>query len=428
MLASAALLKRVLPSYGDEESDEVALVAILDGVELEEPLAARSEAGRCSRGSAASRSICAKSNSPPDAHLDRALGFRRHRASACRLGWRVESNVKALGGGVAIGVAEPETADAPTLTPRRLHGVRRRSRRREGTTRPRARCAGRRGTSSRSPSASFALSRPRSAGRFTRRPSSSCRGSCANHGSTRRPPRTCSGSRSSSWAASTASARGRRRRGREFAEEARRPQDRRERHRARLDPRVRLLTALAPGRRRGRHARNARLPRRTRRRAEGGGRPRDGRGVRVGRRPAGRARRSKRDDGAAHRHPAARGRGPQALARGPARRREEPADAAGARRRLPGTARGGRPGAAVAARGLARHGPRVLQLGAQGRPPARARPVHGGSAPDPRRGIRARTRGASGRRTRRLSSRHFDPRQATLTERGLRAAGPPQAA
>jgi hypothetical protein len=30
-------------------------------------------------------------------------------------GWRIESNVTALGGGVAIGVPEPETADAPTL-------------------------------------------------------------------------------------------------------------------------------------------------------------------------------------------------------------------------------------------------------------------------------------------------------------------------
>jgi hypothetical protein len=32
--ASAALLKRVLPSHGDEESDEVALVAIMSGIEL----------------------------------------------------------------------------------------------------------------------------------------------------------------------------------------------------------------------------------------------------------------------------------------------------------------------------------------------------------------------------------------------------------
>jgi hypothetical protein len=32
------------------------------------------------------------------------------------VGWRIESNLKALGGGVAIGVPEPEDPDAPTLT------------------------------------------------------------------------------------------------------------------------------------------------------------------------------------------------------------------------------------------------------------------------------------------------------------------------
>lgn len=31
-------------------------------------------------------------------------------------GWRIESKVKALGGGVAVGVPEPEDAAAPTLT------------------------------------------------------------------------------------------------------------------------------------------------------------------------------------------------------------------------------------------------------------------------------------------------------------------------
>jgi len=35
LLGAAALMKRVLPSRGDAESDEVALVAIFDGIELE---------------------------------------------------------------------------------------------------------------------------------------------------------------------------------------------------------------------------------------------------------------------------------------------------------------------------------------------------------------------------------------------------------
>jgi hypothetical protein len=32
------------------------------------------------------------------------------------VGWRVESNVNAIGGGVAITVPDPESEDAPTLT------------------------------------------------------------------------------------------------------------------------------------------------------------------------------------------------------------------------------------------------------------------------------------------------------------------------
>ena len=70
------------------------------------------------------------------------------------------------------------------------------------------------------------------------------------------------------------------------------------------------------------------------------------------------------------------------------------------------------------ARGLGRHRPRVLQLRAQGRPPARARPVHGGPAPVRDEGFGAYADRVS-RRTREAVARHFDPEQATLTERGL---------
>ena len=108
-----------------------------------------------------------------------------------------------------------------------------------------------------------------------------------------------------------------RRRVRAVSEEARRPQGRRQRPRARLDPRVRLLAAVAPRRRRRRHARNARLPRRARRRAQGYRRHCAGVGV------------ASVDDllaaleGASgttarlDRHPAARSRGTEALARRP---------------------------------------------------------------------------------------------------------------
>jgi hypothetical protein len=111
--ASAALLKRVLPSHGDEESDEVALVAIMSGIELR----SRSRAFR--GGSMFSwlggiavdlREVELAENARLDVHS--AFGGIAIRVPA---GWRIESNVTSLAGGVAIGVPEPDDADAPTL-------------------------------------------------------------------------------------------------------------------------------------------------------------------------------------------------------------------------------------------------------------------------------------------------------------------------
>ncbi len=113
MFASAALLKRVLPSHGDEESDEVALVAIMHGVELK-------SRARAFRGGSMFSWLggiavdLREAELAPDAHIDVHSAFG---GIAIRVppGWRVESNVRALGGGVAIGVPEPEADDAPTL-------------------------------------------------------------------------------------------------------------------------------------------------------------------------------------------------------------------------------------------------------------------------------------------------------------------------
>ena len=113
MVASAALLQRVVPSRGDEDSDELALAAILNGVEL------RSHSKAFRGGSMFSwlggiavdlREV----ELAPNAHLEvhSAFGGIAIRVPA---GWRVESNVKAFAGGVAISVPEPENADAPTL-------------------------------------------------------------------------------------------------------------------------------------------------------------------------------------------------------------------------------------------------------------------------------------------------------------------------
>ncbi len=114
MLASAALLKRVLPSYGDADSDEVALVAILNGVEMKSRATAFRGGSMFSWLGGIAVDL-REAQLAPGAHLDVRSLFG---GIAIRVppGWRVESSVTSIGGGVAIGVPEPESADAPTLT------------------------------------------------------------------------------------------------------------------------------------------------------------------------------------------------------------------------------------------------------------------------------------------------------------------------
>jgi hypothetical protein len=112
-IASALLMKRMFPSRGDAESDEVALVAILNGVELE----SRAQAFRGGTMFTWLGGIAVdlrEAQLAPDAHLDvrSLLGGIAIRVPP---GWRVESSVTSVGGGVAIGVQEPESDDAPTL-------------------------------------------------------------------------------------------------------------------------------------------------------------------------------------------------------------------------------------------------------------------------------------------------------------------------
>jgi hypothetical protein len=114
MVASAALLKRVFPSRGDEESDEVALVAALNGVDLK----SRAKAFRGGSMFSWLGGIAVdlrEAELADGAHLDVHSAFG---GIAIRVptGWRVESNVTAIAGGVAISVPEPEAEDAPTLT------------------------------------------------------------------------------------------------------------------------------------------------------------------------------------------------------------------------------------------------------------------------------------------------------------------------
>ena len=111
--AAAAFAKRALPTRGDEQSDELALVAIFDGVEL------KSRAGAFTGGSALAWfggiALDLREATPaPEVRLTvHALcGGVAIRVPA---GWRVESGVRAVAGGVEVRAREPESPDAPTL-------------------------------------------------------------------------------------------------------------------------------------------------------------------------------------------------------------------------------------------------------------------------------------------------------------------------
>lgn len=115
---AGVVLKRVLPSRGDEESDEVALAAIFDGVEL----SSRARAFRGGSMIAWFGGIAVdlrEAELAPTARLSlgAVLGGIAIRVPA---GWRVESHLTALGGGVAVDAPEPPEADAPVLV---LDGV-----------------------------------------------------------------------------------------------------------------------------------------------------------------------------------------------------------------------------------------------------------------------------------------------------------------
>jgi len=115
MTAAAAVVKHAVPSRGGEESDEVALVGVLGGVALKSRASAFRGGSMFSWYGGIAVDLRDAQLAPTGAHLDVHSLFG---GIAIRVppGWRVESNVRALGGGVAIGVHGPEDPDAPTLT------------------------------------------------------------------------------------------------------------------------------------------------------------------------------------------------------------------------------------------------------------------------------------------------------------------------
>jgi Cell wall-active antibiotics response 4TMS YvqF len=114
VLAAATFVKRAVPSRGDADSDEVGLVAIFGGVELE----SRSQAFRGGSMLAWNGGVevdLRKAQLAPGAHLT-VHALMGGIEITVPEGWRVESNARALAGGIQVDVPPPDDPAAPTLT------------------------------------------------------------------------------------------------------------------------------------------------------------------------------------------------------------------------------------------------------------------------------------------------------------------------
>lgn len=113
MAIAAAFVKRAVPSRGDEESDELALVAVFDGIEF------KSRAGAF-RGGSMMAWFGGIEVDLGDAKLAPGARLSAHTllggiAIHTPPNWRLESNVKALVGGVDARTPTPDDRDAPVL-------------------------------------------------------------------------------------------------------------------------------------------------------------------------------------------------------------------------------------------------------------------------------------------------------------------------
>ena len=112
-MAAAAVVKRALPSRGDAESDEVALVAVFDGTQL------RSEAGAFRGGSMLAwyggiDADLREATLAPEARISVAAMFGGIQLRVPSE-WRVKTNIRAVAGGFDVGGEDPEDPDAPLL-------------------------------------------------------------------------------------------------------------------------------------------------------------------------------------------------------------------------------------------------------------------------------------------------------------------------
>ena len=110
---AGVLLRRALPSRGNAQSDELLLAAIFNGIELESH--ARAFRGGSMLTWFGGIAVDLRQASlAPEARLALTTVFG---GIAIRVpeGWRVESNLRSVAGGVAVDAPEPEDESAPRL-------------------------------------------------------------------------------------------------------------------------------------------------------------------------------------------------------------------------------------------------------------------------------------------------------------------------
>jgi hypothetical protein len=113
MATAAAFARGAMPSRGDEESDEVSLVAVFDGIDLK----SRARAFRGGSMLAWFGGIAVDlrdAELAPDARLSLRTLFGGI-AVKTQPNWRVESRLKAVAGGVDVPRVTDVDADAPVL-------------------------------------------------------------------------------------------------------------------------------------------------------------------------------------------------------------------------------------------------------------------------------------------------------------------------
>ena len=111
-MAAAAFVKRAIPSRGDEQSDELGLVAVFDGIELANRATAFRGGSVLAWYGGVSLDL-REATLAPGAQLTVHTLFG---GVAVRVppGWHLESDLQALAGGVDVRPG-PDDPDAPTL-------------------------------------------------------------------------------------------------------------------------------------------------------------------------------------------------------------------------------------------------------------------------------------------------------------------------